>query len=215
MERSATAHGLGKVLLLLAATWLAGCSGSGSTTSSADDGSGNAPTPVAAEDDGAQPSVDLAASDSVVPAGGSVTLSWISENATSCNASGGWSGVRSTAGSASVGPLSQGTTFTLTCSGDGGNAMAMLSVSTLGAVTLEWDPPTENVDGSPLDDLVGYRIYYGQFSGSYSDELAVPDENSTRHEMSLPSGSYYFAMTSLDVDGNESALSNEVIKIVN
>ena len=28
-------------------------------------------------------------------------------------------------------------------------------------VTLSWDPPTTNADGTPLTDLAGYKVYYG------------------------------------------------------
>jgi hypothetical protein len=233
MDRSALRARFVGTLLVLAATWLAGCSGSsgGSNTASAGQDGGNQtpPTeqpppedppsedPPAEEpgDDPLEPSVNLAAAEPVVPAGGSVVLSWSSENASGCSAGGGWSGVKALQGSATVGPLSQSTTFTLTCSGDGGNAVDMLSVSVQGVVSLGWEPPTENVDGSPLEDLAGYRIYYGQFSGSYTDELAVSDPDTSQYDVPLPSGSYYFAMTALDVEGNESAYSNEVVKVVN
>jgi hypothetical protein len=30
-----------------------------------------------------------------------------------------------------------------------------------GQATLSWDPPTTNVDGTPLTDLAGYKVYYG------------------------------------------------------
>jgi hypothetical protein len=238
MDRSALRARFVATLLLLAATSLAGCSGSsgGSNTASAAQDGGNQTPPTQqppaedppgedpagedppAEDPGddpLEPSVNLAAAEPVVPAGASVLLSWSSENASGCNASGGWSGAKGLQGSTTVGPLSQSTTFTLTCSGAGGNAVDMLSVSVHGVVSLGWEPPTENIDGSPLHDLAGYRIYYGQFSGSYTDELAVSNADATQYEVALPSGSYYFAMTALDVEGNESGYSNEVVKVVN
>jgi hypothetical protein len=69
----------------------------------------------------AGPVVVLGASATSVQAGGSVMLTWTSTDATSCAASGGWSGSRATSGSATVGPLNSDTTFTLTCSGAGGS----------------------------------------------------------------------------------------------
>ncbi|MDP2648013.1 MAG: PKD domain-containing protein, partial [Candidatus Yanofskybacteria bacterium] len=55
-----------------------------------------------------------------VVSGGSPTLSWNAPNATSCTASGGWSGAKAApSGSQVVGPLSANTTFTLTCSASG------------------------------------------------------------------------------------------------
>jgi hypothetical protein len=222
MDRSAFLNRFLTMLLLLAAAALAGCSGSSDVIPGEDDDEAQAPVEQPGDDpsddpadSGSEPSVHLTAADSVVPAGGTASLTWSSQNVGSCNASGGWSGAKPRQGSATVGPLSRSTTFTLTCSGDGGNAVAMLSVSVLGVVTLEWQPPTDNVDGTPLNDLEGFRIYYGQFSRSYTDDLQVVDGRSTGYELSLPSGSYYFAMTALDADGNESAYSNEVVKVVN
>src|SRR5690606_2021147 len=100
-----------------------------------------------------------------------------------------------------------------TCSGAGGNAVTMLSVAVNAPVDLQWDPPTENVDGSPLTDLAGYRIYYGTSSRAYT-EVVTASKDVTRHAVKLPSGEYHFAMTALDADGNESAYSNEVVKTV-
>ncbi len=51
-----------------------------------------------------------------VPAGGSATLTWSSRYATSCTASGGWSGSKAVAGgSQSVGPIRTTTMYTLIC----------------------------------------------------------------------------------------------------
>lgn len=92
--------------------------------------------------------------------------------------------------------------------------MAMLSVAVLGQVTLAWQAPAENVDGTPLTDLLGYHIYYGQHSGDYTTKVAVTDPKATELQLTLPSGSYYFAMTALDEAGDESDYSNEVIRVV-
>jgi hypothetical protein len=35
-------------------------------------------------------------------------------------------------------------------------------------VTVGWDAPTENEDGTPLKDLAGYRVYDGANSGFYT-----------------------------------------------
>lgn len=211
------------VLILVASAALAGCSGSTGVSSDADGDDpptqphdpANPPSNDDPSDSSAGPQVSLSASDSAVAVGGTVTLTWSATNANSCTASGGWSGTKATSGSAQVGPLDQSTTFTLSCQGPAGNALAMLAVDVLGNVILEWEPPTENVDGSPLTDLAGYRIYYGEMSGNYTDELPVDDATATAYQLTLPSGSYFFAMTALDSVGNESAFSNEVFRVVN
>ncbi len=51
-----------------------------------------------------------------------INLSWTSTNATSCYASNGWSGSKSTYGSESVGNATISRTYSITCSGAGGSA---------------------------------------------------------------------------------------------
>ncbi len=157
----------------------------------------------------------LTAAADLVPSGGTTALTWSAADADTCSASGGWSGSRNTSGSETVGPLFQRTTYSLSCSGAGGNAVAMISVAVNGEVALQWQAPTQNVDGSALTDLAGYKIYYGLASRDYTEVLDVSSAGATSYALTLPSGAYYFAMTALDADGNESAYSNEVVKTVN
>ena len=65
-------------------------------------------------------SVSLTASASSVVAGSPVTLTWSSTNATSCTASGDWSGAKGASGSETVTPATEGSeTYTLSCRGEG------------------------------------------------------------------------------------------------
>ncbi|OGY25374.1 MAG: hypothetical protein A2Z11_00775 [Candidatus Woykebacteria bacterium RBG_16_43_9] len=57
------------------------------------------------------------------------TLTWTSTNATACSASGGWSGSKTTSGSASTGSLTSNKTYTLTCTGAGGSATDRVTVN--------------------------------------------------------------------------------------
>ena len=76
-----------------------------------------------------KPVVNLAASPKSITAGQSSTLSWSSANATSCSASGAWSGGKSLSGSASTGILIKSQTYSLSCSGSGGSATASATVT--------------------------------------------------------------------------------------
>ena len=38
----------------------------------------------------------------------------------------------------------------------------------VGTATLKWDPPMTNTDSTPLTDLSGYKLYYGNGSGAYT-----------------------------------------------
>jgi hypothetical protein len=85
---------------------------------------------------------------------------------------------------------------------------------TSGGTEITWSPPTRNDDGTPLTDLAAYRIHVGTISRSYHQQVDVSDPAATRHFLELQPGEYYIAMTALDAEGNESALSNEVRKVV-
>ena len=66
--------------------------------------------------------------------GGTSTLTWSSTNATSCTATGGWSGAKATSGRQSTGALTASTSYSLTCTGAGGTSnVATASVTVLPA----------------------------------------------------------------------------------
>jgi hypothetical protein len=69
-------------------------------------------------------------------------------------------------------------------------------------VTLAWN-------SSPSTDVVGYHLYYGTASGIYTNDIVLG--NVTNVTVSGLSGgvTYYFAMTAVGPDGEESVLSNE------
>lgn len=85
----------------------------------------------------------------------------------------------------------------------------------LGSVSLSWDPPTQNSDGSVLDDLAGYKIYWGTSAGNYSNSARIDNPSiSTYFVENLPPGTYQFVATSLSAAGVESEFSNLVTKEV-
>lgn len=161
------------------------------------------------------PTLKLQASASSVASGGSVTLTWTGEGVSNCTASGSWSGSRASSGSELRTGLTANQSYTLSCSSASGTIMAMTSVKvTSGGVQLSWQAPAERIDGSPLTDLSGYRIYVGTLSKSYYQQIDVNDPTKTQAFLNLEPGEYFIAMTAVDGDGAESPLSNEVRRIV-
>jgi len=75
------------------------------------------------------PTVTLTADPARVDSGGTTRLQWSSTNATSCTASGGWSGAKAATGNESTPSLSSQSTFNLECVGPGGTSNAQLVVS--------------------------------------------------------------------------------------
>jgi hypothetical protein len=84
-----------------------------------------------------------------------------------------------------------------------------------GAATLTWLPPTENTDGSPIDDLAGYRIRYGRHPAELTElqSIANPGISSAVVE-NLSSGTWYFAVTAYNTAGIESEYSNLAEKVI-
>lgn len=107
------------------------------------------------------------------------------------------------------------------CGGGSGSPSAAstsngLPTSGSGAVTLNWMPPTENTDGSPLTNLAGYDIHYGTASGDYTQTVAVSNPGIATYVVdNLTPGTYYFSVTAVNSEGAESPLSAEVRSTVN
>jgi hypothetical protein len=79
------------------------------------------------------------------------------------------------------------------------------------SVSLGWVAPTENSDGSTLQDLKGYKIHYGTQSQTYTSEIPVANPTLTTYLVSnLPAGTYFFAVTAYNSSGVESSLSDEI-----
>lgn len=84
-----------------------------------------------------------------------------------------------------------------------------------GSAILKWTPPTQNVDGSSLTNLAGYRISYGTSSAALTQTIQVANPGATSYSLlSLAPGTYYFAVRAYTSNGAESALSNVLSKTV-
>ena len=74
-----------------------------------------------------------------------------------------------------------------------------------GVATLSWNPPTENADGSSLDDLAGYRIYYGRNPDNLTQVVVLNNPGLTRYVVeNLTPARWHFEMTSVNTEGVES-----------
>jgi len=92
--------------------------------------------------------------------------------------------------------------------------LILLSVNVL-AEEVCWTGPTHNTDDSLIEEELTYGIYHGRSSGAYTELiLTTPPEGSPLcHEVPLPTGVNYVAMTATH-SGGESAKSNEVQRTV-
>jgi PKD repeat protein len=101
--------------------------------------------------------------------GTSVEISWSSSNASSCSASGSWTGSKATSGSESVEISTVGdTTFTLTCSGEGGNASRTITIEGY-----------RNIIGITVDGYISGASIFIDADGDYALDSAETSTTSS------------------------------------
>ena len=84
-----------------------------------------------------------------------------------------------------------------------------------GTALLAWDAPSTRSDGSPFNDLTGYRINYGIAPDQLPCQIEIRDPELTTWKVTgLSSGTWYFATSAVNAGGVESSLSNEASKTI-
>ncbi len=94
-------------------------------------------------------------------------------------------------------------------------ALPAFSIDTLagatGSTTLSWNAPTQNIDGSVLTNLGGYKIYYGTSATSMTRVVDVNNPSLTRYVVeNLAPSTWYFSMTTVTSTGQESRPSSVI-----
>lgn len=139
-----------------------------------------------------------------------------------------WASFSTTSGLLSGTPSSSdiGTYSNIVISVSDGTASASLTAFSIsvnaqptqstGSATINWTPPTEYTDNSPLTAISSYMIYYGTTSGVYPNQVAVTNPGLSSYTVdNLPGNTtYYFVMTAIDDQGRESNYSNEITRTV-
>ena len=119
---------------------------------------------------------------STVQTGGVSSLTWTSENATSCVASGAWSGTKSVSGTQSTGAISTNSTYVLTCTGLGGKASQSTTVtvaSTTPTVALSATPSTVSKGGTAALTWKSANATSCTASGAWAGRKATSGSQST------------------------------------
>jgi len=95
------------------------------------------------------PTLSLTPSATSVNSGGSVTLTWSAQNATSCTAKNGWTGTQQVQGTFQTPALTTNTVFTLSCTGPGGTTSQSVTI------TVNTSPPAKSGGGGgSIDETV-------------------------------------------------------------
>jgi hypothetical protein len=102
------------------------------------------------------PTVTISVTPNIITVGQSAALTWSSTNATSCTASGAWSGAQATSGTHSESPTPSGSnTYTLSCSGAGGSAQASAQLTVNTAPPPPPPAPTVTLSVDPTSIALG------------------------------------------------------------
>lgn len=129
------------------------------------------------------------------------TITWSVPWASSCMASGGWSGSKAPGGSQAVAAVTATTSYTLTCTAPG-DTIAQIN----------WTLPTVNTDGTALTDLAGYKLYRGTAASNLSLATTINSPSTLTYTFTGMTGTNYFAVSAITTAGVESALSNVAMK---
>jgi hypothetical protein len=124
--------------------------------------------------------------------------------ATICTASSGWTGTKAASGSQTLTATSVSAVYALKCDWPG-----------VSKVALTWVAPTQNTDNTPLTDLKGYKILYGNAGAAESQLTTVVSIPATPNAWTSPdlaSGDWFFGMKAVNSLDLESALSNVATK---
>jgi len=134
------------------------CSGGGGSTTGS--------TAVTVNSAANPPTLSFTATPGTVTQGSAATLNWSTINVDSCTASGDWSGSRPTSGNESTGNLNSASSYTLTCSGPGGDISDDVTVTIAASGS---SGILGGVDSSLIDRYGQNRVYL--YTGS-----ATPDD---------------------------------------
>lgn len=81
------------------------------------------------------------------------------------------------------------------------------SVPGSGKATVRWTPPTERTDGSRLDEVKNFKVYYGRSPDRLNRSVKIGGHRIHHAVQNLAPGTWYFAATAIDEHGVQSARS--------
>lgn len=201
---------------------LAGCGGSGSTSTSAFSSPTAKKSAVLSVSGSPGTTVSVGQSYSFTPSvsNGGGTPSFAIKNAPS------WATFNSKTGKLSGTPTSAdaGTYSNIVITvADGGTTASLPAFSITvaeansgpGSADVSWTPPTTTANGATLTNLAGYDIYYGTSPTALTQKVQVSNVGVTNYVVSgLTSGTWYFVVTAYTSSGAQSVPSNVVSKVI-
>ena len=94
-------------------------------------------------------------------------------------------------------------------------SITVTSTAAGGTVSLSWQAPTRNTDGTLITNLAGYRVHYGTTLGQYTESVQLPSPGLTSVVIEdLAPARWYFAVKAYNSAGVESNFSTSVNKLI-
>lgn len=124
--------------------------------------------------------------------------------ATSCTASGAasWTGTKPASGNVQLAGVNTSQTYGLVCNWPG-----------VSVVAIAWTAPTQNTDGSPLTDLAGFRVRWGNAPDNLGPGVYIQNPAARSWTSgTLTPGTWHFGVHAFNALGLESDISNIVSK---
>ena len=212
------------MLIGTAATLLVACSGGGGSAQSADPPPVATPPPPAAN---RAPTISVSASSEVLvgraltltptasdPDGDALTFS-ISNRPNWMTFSAQTGVLTGTPAAGDVGVFNPVITVSDGKAQASGQARITVAQAVAGSATLAWQAPTARVDGTPLTNLAGFRVYYGNSANDLNNVIQVASPGARSWVIGdLTVGTWFFAATAYDDTGGESSRSNVASKTI-
>jgi hypothetical protein len=136
--------------------------------------------------------------------GGSTPAGVESGSGTTATGGTGTTGTSTAPGATTPAGGTTDTGATTTTNGSTPTGGAATGGATAGVAKLTWNGSQPGVSG--------FKVYYGTSPKSYSSSVDVGMVST--YTVSLPAGTYYFAVTAYDAVGSESDFSNEATKLI-
>ena len=159
----------------------------------------------------ATPTADPVASTGPNPTGSSTTASNQSSSSGGAGSSSSGNVVASGSSSSSSSSSGSGTSSGATASNSGSSSSSGSTTSASSSITLAWDAPTENTNGSALTNLAGFQILYGTSSTSLTQKISINSVGILSYVVeNLTPGTWYFEVVAVNSAGEVSGPSTVV-----
>lgn len=149
-----------------------------------------------------------------------LALSCIALLTTACGGGGGGSGDSNSGTSSSSSTSSTSSAPSNTPSSSPSTSPSVPSESLSRIVNISWSIPSTRADGTPLatSAISAYRLFYTRDGSASSEDTVVVISNGSATNTNITlgtAGTYTFAITAIDLDGAESALSTPTSVTIN